>query len=97
MSVPLIVTECVQIFKQCMGRWTKFFKAIDWTVGENNYYRKWPSEFIYTLDAKPGHLPVTNCLRGTQLFEGLMHHKALETKETTDDASNTAAKKWTSI
>ena len=80
-----------------MKRWTKFFRAIDWTVGENNNYRKWPMEFIYSLEAKPGHLPVTNCLRGTQLFEQLMHHKALEGDTDSREESSSAASEWTSL
>lgn len=51
---------------------------IDWTVGENNVYRKWPAEFIYSMDAAKGHLPLTNALRGTQLFEALLKHPAFE-------------------
>lgn len=37
--------------------------------GENNVYRKWPAEFMYTMDAPKGHLPLTNALRGTQLIQ----------------------------
>ena len=32
-------------------------------------YRKWPSEFDYSQAAPKGHLPLTNALRGTQLFQ----------------------------
>lgn len=79
-----------------MKRWTKFFQAIDWTVGEENNYRKWPTEFIYSLEAKEGHLPLTNCLRGTQLFEAIMNHEAFFSEQDeaeTEDISNT--NKWT--
>ena len=44
--------------------------------GRDNNYRKWPQEFTYTLDAVKGHLPLTNALRGTQLFEAIMEHPA---------------------
>ncbi len=54
----------------------RFFTKIDWTVGEFNNYRKWPMDFKYTLDAPKGHLPLTNCLRGTQLFKALLEHPA---------------------
>lgn len=57
-------------------QWTRFFKAIDWVQGENNVYRKWPSEFKYAADAPKGHLPLTNALRGTRLFEAIMEHPA---------------------
>jgi hypothetical protein len=67
-----------ELFIQSARRWPKFFKQIDWTVGENNVYRKWPAEFIYSMDAVKGHLPLTNALRGTQLFEALLQHPAFD-------------------
>ena len=57
-------------------RWAKFFKRIDWVQGENDAYRKWPEEFIWKADAKAGHLPLTNALRGTQLFQAILEHEA---------------------
>ena len=48
--------------------------------GEDNNYRKWPAEFDYSLNAKKGHLPLTNALRGTQLFSALLDHPAFEKK-----------------
>jgi hypothetical protein len=62
------------IWVQSQKRWSKFFKLIDWTTGENNNYRKWPAEFNYSIDAPKGHLPLTNALRGTQLFQAIMEH-----------------------
>ncbi len=40
--------------------------------------RKWPQEFNYSMDAPKGHLPLTNCLRGTQLFKAILEHPAFE-------------------
>ena len=40
--------------------------------------RKWPQEFKYNLDAPKGHLPLTNCLRGTQLFKAILEHPAFD-------------------
>lgn len=65
-----------EIWLQNRRQWPKFFKAIDWVVGENNVYRKWPAEFNYSVDAPKGHLPLTNALRGTRLFEAIMEHEA---------------------
>ena len=31
---------------------------------------------MYTADAPKGHLPLTNALRGTRLFEAIMEHEA---------------------
>ncbi|KAF8060519.1 Ycf53-like protein [Scenedesmus sp. PABB004] len=65
-----------EMWVQAGRRWPKFFKAIDWTQGENNVYRKWPAEFAYAYDAPKGHMPLTNALRGTQLFQAIMEHPA---------------------
>lgn len=65
-----------EMWVQAGRRWPKFFKAIDWVVGENNVYRKWPAEFKYAYDAPKGHMPLTNALRGTQLFQAIMEHPA---------------------
>ena len=62
--------------------WAKFFKKIDWTTGENGDYRKFPNEFLWQKDAAPGHMPLTNALRGTQLFEALMDHPAFTPTKT---------------
>jgi hypothetical protein len=64
-----------------LPRWDKFFKAIDWVQGEFNVYRKWPGEFNYDSPLEPkaapkGHLPLTNALRGTQLFQAILEHPA---------------------
>lgn len=65
-----------EVWLQNGRQWAKFFKAIDWVQGENNVYRKWPMEFNYALGAPKGHLPLTNALRGTRLFEAIMDHPA---------------------
>ena len=57
-------------------QWAKFFKKIDWTTGENGDYRKFPQEFQWRADAAPGHMPLTNALRGTQLLAALLEHPA---------------------
>jgi hypothetical protein len=71
-----------QIWRACDQKWSKFFQAIDWLKGENQNYRAWPAEFVYDLDeACKGHLPLTNALRGTQLFEAILSHPAFEKKD----------------
>ncbi|KAG2490007.1 hypothetical protein HYH03_011473 [Edaphochlamys debaryana] len=84
-----------EIWVQNSKRWPKFFKQIDWVQGENNNYRKWPMEFTYSLDAVKGHLPLTNALRGTQLFQAILEHPAFEakTKKTLDQKAAEAASK----
>ena len=60
------------------GDFDKFIRRIGWTTVENDSERKlrWygKSEFIYTLKAPKGHLPLTSALRGTQLIKKLMEH-----------------------
>jgi len=75
-----------ELFIQTARRWPKFFRQIDWTTGENNIYRKWPAEFIYSMDAVKGHLPLTNALRGTQLFQALLQHPAFDKTATAGGA-----------
>ncbi|KAK9806963.1 hypothetical protein WJX72_008753 [[Myrmecia] bisecta] len=79
-----------EVLLQNSSLWTRFFKAIDWVQGENSNYRKWPMEFNYSLDAVKGHLPLTNCLRGTQLFKAILDHPAFaDSKKMSIDGSST--------
>ena len=58
-------------------RWTQLFRKLDWVHGEDDAYRKWPEEFTYNgTEAVRGHLPLTNCLRGTKLFQAILEHEA---------------------
>jgi hypothetical protein len=57
-------------------KWGAFFKRIGWTMGDNGAYRKFPTEFLWQADAPKGHLPLTNCLRGTQLLAAVLEHPA---------------------
>lgn len=72
-------------------QWAKFFKEIDWVQGENNAYRKWPEEFIWEKEAKRGHMPLTNALRGTQLLEALLEHPAFAPPAKPKTAADQAA------
>jgi hypothetical protein len=65
-----------ELWVQSRRQWTRFFRAIGWVAGENDIYLKWPTEFVYTPEAPKGHLPLTNALRGTRLFEAVMEHPA---------------------
>eukprot|EP00238_Polyblepharides_amylifera_P004555 CAMPEP_0196580254 /NCGR_PEP_ID=MMETSP1081-20130531/28074_1 /TAXON_ID=36882 /ORGANISM="Pyramimonas amylifera, Strain CCMP720" /LENGTH=178 /DNA_ID=CAMNT_0041900081 /DNA_START=324 /DNA_END=860 /DNA_ORIENTATION=+ len=66
-----------KIWKSCKEKWGLFFKKLDWTTGDNNSYRSWANnQFIYSMEAKDGHLPLTSCLRGTQLLRALLENEA---------------------
>jgi hypothetical protein len=79
-----------EMWAQAGRQWGRFFKQIDWTVGENNNYRKWPAEFVYEQGAPKGHLPLTNALRGTQLFQALLEHPAFEVQQAAGGAGGKA-------
>ncbi|KAL0051380.1 hypothetical protein WJX82_006427 [Trebouxia sp. C0006] len=81
-----------EMWMQNRKQWTKFFKQIDWTVGEFNNYRKWPQDFIYDMSAAKGHLPLTNALRGTQLFKAILEHPAFEKADS--NGSNGSTPDW---
>jgi hypothetical protein len=74
------------VWNACNCKWSSFFQAIDWLKGENLNYRAWPAEFMYTIDATKGHLPLTNALRGTQLFEAILTHPAFENARDSKEA-----------
>lgn len=67
-----------RIWKAMDRQWKPFFLKIEWTFGENSNYKKFPLDFSWASDAPKGHLPLTNCLRGTQLFDKLLQHPAFE-------------------
>ncbi len=78
-----------EIWRQQSQLWTRFFKQINWVMGEANYYRKWPQDFDYSLNATKGHLPLTNALRGTQLLKAVLEHPAFERKPSKASGSGT--------
>jgi len=90
--IVLLMPCSLKVWIKNRRQWSEFFAAIDWTQGENANYRKWPEEFRYDTKAPRGHLPLTNCLRGTQLFAEVMEHPAfLPSKSKSKAASATAS------
>jgi len=69
------------------GDFEKFCRKIDWNRigedGETERKRRWfgDSEFIYTMDAARGHLPLTSALRGTSLIKEIFAHPLWEEEE----------------
>jgi hypothetical protein len=58
-----------------VGRnWEQFWPKIAWKEG--NVWTRYPGEFMWSLDAPPGHLPLTNQLRGVRVMDALMNHPA---------------------
>lgn len=54
-------------------------------------YLKWPAEFNYSYEAVKGHMPLTNALRGTQLFQAIMEHPAFNKAAAAAGGSGSAA------
>jgi len=67
-----------RIMRLQKGDFENFCRKIDWNVVVDGAERKrrWfgDSEFIYSLDAAKGHLPLTSALRGTQLLTEIFAH-----------------------
>ncbi|XP_039010748.1 tetrapyrrole-binding protein, chloroplastic-like [Hibiscus syriacus] len=76
------------IWKKVNKDFTKLFLKLGWmkkldTEIEQYNYRAFPDEFTWELnDETPeGHLPLTNALRGTRLFNSILSHRAFEGQE----------------
>jgi len=54
--------------------WEKFWTKIGWKNG--NSWTRYPNEFTWNLTAPPGHLPLSNQLRGNRVIAGLFSHPA---------------------
>jgi hypothetical protein len=50
----------------------KLWPKIGWKTGNN--WTKYPGEFIWSLDAPAGHLPLLNQLRGVRVAASLFNH-----------------------
>jgi hypothetical protein len=53
---------------------TKLWAKLAWKNG--NQWTRYPNEFIWDLSAPPGHLPLSNQLRGVRTFEAILNHPA---------------------
>jgi len=54
--------------------WDKLWPLIGWKQGNN--WTRYPKEFIWDLSAPPGHLPLSNQLRGVRVMSSLLTHPA---------------------
>lgn len=54
--------------------WDKLWSKIGWKSGNN--WTRYPNEFIWSLDAPRGHLPLSNQLRGVRVIAALLEHPA---------------------
>ncbi len=56
--------------------WDNLWVKIGWKNGNN--WTRYPNEFIWSLDAPRGHLPLSNQLRGVRVISSLFAHPAWE-------------------
>ena len=54
--------------------WENLWVKIGWKNGNN--WTRYPNEFIWTLEAPRGHLPLSNQLRGVRVISSLFSHPA---------------------
>lgn len=54
--------------------WEKFWFKIGWKNGNN--WTRYPHEFTWNISAPPGHLPLSNQLRGNRAIAALLSHSA---------------------
>nr|QCI07765.1 hypothetical protein [Pleonosporium borreri] len=54
--------------------WNKLWQQIGWI--HKGVMRRYPQEFIWTINAPTGHLPLFNQLRGNQVLASLFEHIA---------------------
>lgn len=74
-----------KIWRQCNSQFDRFAEQVSWFTDKWKN-RNWPDEFIYDLSAPVGHLPLTNCIRGSQVLEELLNHPAYEKKKAAPQA-----------
>jgi len=70
-----------KIWRSCRSQFDKFAEKTSWFTDKWKN-RNWPDEFIYSLEAPVGHLPLTNCIRGAQVLDEILNHPAFEKKKT---------------
>ncbi|MEB3293622.1 MAG: GUN4 N-terminal ARM-like repeat domain-containing protein [Synechococcales bacterium] len=54
--------------------WEKLWSKIAWKSGIN--WTRYPGQFVWTLEAPRGHLPLSNQLRGVRVIESMLTHSA---------------------
>eukprot|EP00930_Biecheleria_cincta_P004892 TRINITY_DN105820_c0_g1_i1.p1 TRINITY_DN105820_c0_g1~~TRINITY_DN105820_c0_g1_i1.p1 ORF type:complete len:311 (+),score=56.21 TRINITY_DN105820_c0_g1_i1:55-987(+) len=69
-----------KIWKKQRGQFDKFALEVSWFT-DTWTNRNWPDEFVYTMEAPVGHLPLTNCIRGAQVLQELLDHPAVASKK----------------
>jgi len=80
-----------KIWRKCRSQFDKFAEETSWFTDKWKN-RNWPDEFIYSVEAPVGHLPLTNCIRGAQVLDEILNHPAFEKKKTEKPKSKPLSK-----
>jgi hypothetical protein len=78
-----------KVWRQCREQFDKFALEVSWFT-DNWQNRNWPDEFVYSLDAPRGHLPLTNCIRGAQVLQEILNHEAYVKKKVVTSTTSTS-------
>ena len=57
------------------GRYDRLWPRIGWK--ESGVWTRYPNAFNWSIEAKEGHMPLINQLRGVRLMDALLSHPAL--------------------
>jgi len=79
-----------KIWRRVREQFDKFAEEVSWFTDKWKN-RNWPDEFVYSLDAPVGHLPLTNCIRGAQVLAELLNHPAFEKKRPASSSSSVSS------
>ena len=64
-----------KILKSVGKRYELLWPKIGWK--NDGYWTRYPSSFIWSLDAPEGHMPLINQLRGVRLMDSILRHPAI--------------------
>ena len=64
-----------KILKSVEKKYELLWPKIGWK--KEGYWTRYPSAFIWSLDAPEGHMPLINQLRGVRLMDSILRHPAI--------------------
>ena len=64
-----------KLLKSVGKRYELLWPKIGWK--NDGYWTRYPSSFIWSLDAPEGHMPLINQLRGVRLMDSILRHPAI--------------------
>ncbi len=65
-----------RLLRACNGRWELLWPKLGWK--RDGVWTRYPTAFVWSLEAPDGHMPLVNQLRGVRLMDALLCHPALQ-------------------